>query len=145
MMKMRMLAAAAAVAAAMTTPALAMDQVQPRSGAHARYYDSNAYYAGSGWDRGDHWDRRDSGFWPGDVAANVVGGALGTAGVIAGGAVGTAGAIASAPFRGGAYAYNGAYPGAYSGNATSFNGPSGFVCQPGTWFRGEDGRNHICQ
>jgi hypothetical protein len=23
--------------------------------------------------------------------------------------------------------------------------PNGFVCQPGTWFRGEDGRNHLCQ
>jgi hypothetical protein len=22
---------------------------------------------------------------------------------------------------------------------------NGFVCQPGTWFRGEDGRNHLCQ
>jgi hypothetical protein len=22
---------------------------------------------------------------------------------------------------------------------------SWFVCQPGTWFRGEDGRQHICQ
>ena len=22
---------------------------------------------------------------------------------------------------------------------------NGFVCTPGTWFRGEDGRRHICQ
>ena len=22
---------------------------------------------------------------------------------------------------------------------------NGFVCQPGTWFRGEDGRRHLCQ
>jgi hypothetical protein len=22
---------------------------------------------------------------------------------------------------------------------------NGFVCVPGTWFRGEDGRRHICQ
>jgi hypothetical protein len=22
---------------------------------------------------------------------------------------------------------------------------NGFVCQPGTWFHGEDGRQHICQ
>ncbi|MEO6783870.1 MAG: hypothetical protein ABI407_20330 [Bradyrhizobium sp.] len=24
-------------------------------------------------------------------------------------------------------------------------GRNGFVCQPGTWFKGEDGRRHICQ
>ena len=24
-------------------------------------------------------------------------------------------------------------------------GPNGFVCQPGTWFKGEDGRRHLCQ
>ena len=40
--------------------------------------------------------RERSGFWPGDVAANVVGGALGTADA----ALGAAGAIATAPFRG---------------------------------------------
>ena len=22
---------------------------------------------------------------------------------------------------------------------------NGFVCTPGTWFRGEDGRRHLCQ
>jgi hypothetical protein len=22
---------------------------------------------------------------------------------------------------------------------------NGFMCQPGTWFRGEDGRRHLCQ
>lgn len=136
MTTMKMLAAAAVVAAAMTTPALAQDQIHHRSGIHSRSYDSNAYY------RGDDWNRRDSGFWPGEVAAGVVGGAVGAAGAIAGGAVGTAGAIATAPFQKRSYGYN-SY--AYNGNATSFNGPSGFVCQPGTWFRGEDGRRHICQ
>jgi hypothetical protein len=41
-----------------------------------------------------------TGFWPGDVAANIVGGAIGTAG-----------AIAAAPFGAGPYAYyNGPYP-----------------------------------
>jgi len=24
-------------------------------------------------------------------------------------------------------------------------GGNGFVCQPGTWFKGEDGRRHLCQ
>ncbi len=41
-----------------------------------------------------------TGFWPADVAAGIVGGAIGTAG-----------AIAAAPFGAGPYAYsNGAYP-----------------------------------
>jgi hypothetical protein len=52
---------------------------------------------------------------------------------IAGAAVGTAAAIATAPFRD-SYAYDNGY-------ATR----NGFVCQPGTWFRAEDGRRHLCQ
>ena len=57
-----------------------------------------------------------------------------------GGAVGTAGAIATAPFRGDSYAY-------YNGPtySDSYAARNGFVCQPGTWFKGEDGRRHICQ
>jgi hypothetical protein len=94
----------------------------------------------AGWDNGwhdswndDRWDRRyDSGFWPADVAAGVVGGA-----------VGTAGAIAAAPFRGDSYAYyNDGYRRGYD---DSYGARNGFVCQPGTWFKGEDGRRHICQ
>lgn len=49
------------------------------------------------------------------------------AGVV-GGAVGTAAAIATAPFGGEEYARR-----------------NGFVCIPGTLFRGEDVRRHICQ
>jgi len=67
-----------------------------------------------------------SGFWPGDVAAGIVGGAIGTAG-----------AIATAPFRYNGYAYNGYYgPHGYG---------SGFTCQPGTTFIGADGLRHLCQ
>jgi hypothetical protein len=87
------------------------------------------------------WNNHDTGFWPGDVAAGVVGGAVGTAGAIAGTAVGTAGAIATAPFRGDSYAY---YNGS-NGYNQSYAERNGFVCQPGTWFKGEDGRRHICQ
>ena len=58
---------------------------------------------------------------------------------IAGAAVGTAAAIATAPFRD-SYAYDNGY-GYDNGYATR----NGFVCQPGTWFRGEDGRRHLCQ
>jgi hypothetical protein len=58
---------------------------------------------------------------------------------VAGLAVGTAAAIATAPFRD-SYAYDNGY-GRDNGYATR----NGFVCQPGTWFRGEDGRRHLCQ
>jgi hypothetical protein len=75
----------------------------------------------------NRWDRHDSGFWPGDVAAGVVGGAIGTAG-----------AIATSPFRGDSYAYSATHNDSYAAR-------NGFVCQPGTWFKGEDGRRHICQ
>jgi hypothetical protein len=85
----------------------------------------------SGWSD-NRWDRRyDSGFWPADVAAGVVGGAIGTAG-----------AIATAPFRSDSYAY---YNNGYRGYDDSYAARNGFVCQPGTWFKGEDGRRHLCQ
>jgi hypothetical protein len=113
----------------------------------------NAYRNNDSWNNG--WDsswndnrrdrRYDSGFWPADVAAGVVGGAIGTAG-----------AIATAPFRGDSYAYynedsdvyyNNGYRGGPHRNYAPQNNAAlnGFVCQPGTWFKGEDGRRHLCQ
>ena len=80
-------------------------------------YQRRAYRQTGDWQNSyNRWDGRDS-FWPGDVAAGVVGGA-----------VGTAAAIATAPIGGEAYARR-----------------NGFVCTPGTMFRGEDGRRHLCQ
>ncbi len=98
--------------------------------------DSYAYYNNgynNDWNNG--WDRYDSGFWPGDVAADAVDGAAATAGAV----VGTAGAIATAPFHNDPYAYNNGW------NQQTYAQRNGFVCQPGTWFKGEDGRRHICQ
>lgn len=85
-------------------------------------------------------DRDRSGFWPGDVAAGAVDTGLG----IAAGAVNTAGAIATAPFRtADSYAY---YNGGYNGwDNQSYAERNGFVCTPGTWFKGPDGRPHPCQ
>lgn len=82
---------------------------------------------------------------PGEVAGGVVGGAVGTAGALAAGAVNTAGAIATAPFRGAdSYAYyNGPYYGGW--NQQSYAERNGFVCTPGTLFKGADGRMHPCQ
>lgn len=110
-MNLKLLTAAAVLSTAVAAPALAQDAVrQPQT--QDRVY------------------HRHSGFWPGDVAAGVVGGAIGTAG-----------AIATAPFRNDVYAYNDGYYGRrYYGGYNS-----GFVCQPGTTFWGEDGRRHICQ
>jgi hypothetical protein len=78
-----------------------------------------AYYRG-------HDGYRDRG--PVDAAAGV-----------AGLAVGTAAAIATAPLRD-SYAYDNGY-----GHDNGYAARNGFVCQPGTWFRGEDGRRHLCQ
>jgi hypothetical protein len=113
------------------------------------YRSDNNGWNNNGWNNNYAWNdnRRDSGFWPGDVAAGVVGGAVATADA----AVNTAGAIATAPFRGDSYAYyNNGYDNGSNGYNNSWQGQSyaernGFVCQPGTWFKGEDGRRHICQ
>jgi hypothetical protein len=162
MTKLRLLGAAAVVSSALASPAMAQ-QVISNPGYCAQFYPNAncqnrgpgnpytgdyqrraAYRSNGGWNNpnwnggwqdswnDNRWDRRGSGFWPGDVAAGVVGGA-----------VGTAGAIATAPFRGNSYAYyNNGYRG---GSNDSYATRNGFVCQPGTWFKGDDGRRHICQ
>lgn len=91
------------------------------------YQRRTAYRNGTAWD-----PRYDSGFWPADVAAGVVGGAIGTAS-----------AIATAPFHSNSYTYyDNSYRGGYNDGYATRNG---FVCQPGTWFKSADGRRHICQ
>ena len=141
MTKSGILAAAAILASPLASPAMAQ-QVIYNPGYCAQFYPNancqnrgpgSPYYGGSYqsqayrdqayqdrapvWrDSYNRWDD-DSGFWPGDVAAGVVGGA-----------VGTAAAIATSPLGGDEYARR-----------------NGFVCVPGTLFRGEDGRRHLCQ
>jgi hypothetical protein len=122
-MNLKLLTAAAVLSTAIAAPALAQDPA-PRAVSVRHQQDSARIY------------HRDNGFWPAEVAAGVVGGAIGTAG-----------AIATAPFRNGGYAYNDAYGynDGYYGQRYYGGYNSGFVCQPGTIFRGEDGRRHICQ
>jgi hypothetical protein len=121
-MNLKLLTAAAVLSTAVAAPALAQDP-HGRSDAIRQWPTQDRVYN----DRVYH---RHSGFWPGEVAAGVVGGAIGTAG-----------SIATAPFRNHVYAYNDGYYGRrYYGGYNS-----GFVCQPGTVFWGEDGRRHICQ
>jgi hypothetical protein len=66
------------------------------------------------------------------------------AGVIAGAALGAYGpGYAYSPGNyDDSYAYDNGYNGAYDNGYAARNG---FVCQPGTLFRGEDGRRHLCQ
>jgi hypothetical protein len=130
MTKFKILGAAAILASALASPALAQEVIT-NPGKCAQYYpNANCQNLGPGnpytgsyqrrayrhngngrdsynrWD-GDRWSDRDSGFWPGDVAA---------------------GAVGTAPIGGDAYARQ-----------------NGFVCAPGSWFRSEDGRRHLCQ
>ena len=156
MTKLRLLGAAALLlSSALASPVMAQEVIYS-PGYCAQYYPNancqnkgpgNPYtgdyqrrVADDGWNSGwhDSWNdnRRDSGFWPGDVAADV-----------AAGAIGTAGAIATAPFRSDSYAYDNGYRGGYGqyGYNDSYAARNGFVCQPGTWFKGEDGRRHLCQ
>jgi hypothetical protein len=160
MTKLRLLGAAAVVlSSALAGPAMAQQVVHPgrcvQYGHCQRYTaayrgDRNAYRNDSrnnGWrdSRNDNRWRRDSGFWPGEVAADVAGDAVATAGAV----VGTAGAIATAPFRRDSYAYyNGDYNNGWNGtdwNRQTYAQRNGFVCTPGTWFKGNDGRRHLCQ
>jgi hypothetical protein len=116
-MNVKLLTAAAVLSTAIAAPALAQDPA------------ARAQYVRQQQDQARVYHHRDSGFWPADLAAGVVGGAIGTAG-----------AIATAPFRNDAYAYSDGY---YRRYYRGYN--NGFVCQPGTTFIGEDGRRLICQ
>jgi hypothetical protein len=113
-MNLKLLTAAAVLSTAIAAPAFAQDISRVQV---ARHHNDSARVI----------EHRDSGFWPADVAAGVVGGA-----------VGTAGAMATAPFRSDRYAYNDGY-------YQRYRGPNGFACMPGSTFRGEDGRMHLCQ
>ena len=119
MTRLKLLGAAALLAATVATPAMAQQ-----------------------WTNDYNYRHRSSGFWPGDVAAGVVGGA-----------VGTAGAIATAPFRGrDSYAYYGGptYDDSTYGDsyAYSVQRPRSLrpACgiQPDATYMGPDGRWRPC-
>ncbi|WGR93846.1 MULTISPECIES: hypothetical protein [unclassified Bradyrhizobium] len=79
---------------------------------------------------------------PGEVAGNVVGGA-----------VATAGAIATAPFRAfdnRYYSYDNSYSNYYGygyggRDWKTYAAHNSLACTPGTTFKGSDGRQHPCQ
>jgi hypothetical protein len=121
-MNLKLLTAAAVLSTAIAAPALAQDPHARSTVVRQQQDAARTYY------RHNH-------IGPGEVAAGVVGGAIGTAG-----------AIATAPFRNDTYAYNTYGPNeGYYGGRYYYDYNNGFVCQPGTTFRGEDGRLHICQ
>jgi len=125
MQSLKLAAAAALVATTMAAPAMARN-----------YCDTHRCYH-----RG-----------PVGAAADATGAAVGTAAGIAGAAIGTAGAVATAPFRN-SYAYDPYARPSYGygqyGTNTAYDywtdPNNGFVCRPGTWFKGADGRQHPCQ
>lgn len=124
-----MAAACLAVALAATSPALARNgQVGGRGG--GGFHGSVGHYAGGGF-RGGGFRQGRGGFGPA-IAAGVI-----------------AGSVLGAGYYGGygrgydnSYAYDNGYDGGYDNGYAARNG---FVCQPGTVFRGEDGRPHLCQ
>lgn len=131
MKQVTLFAAAAAVSALITTPVLAQNNTGPHAGVHAKTMKSKHMKHHARASRSDEMTYRDrgTGFWP----ADVVGGAVGTAGAIAVGAVNTAGAIATAPFGGPDYGYGYGDPdyryrsGYYAaGPNYNPNGPAGY-------------------
>jgi len=123
MIKSSLLGAAAVLAAMIATPASAQHAMH-QHGAYAQHHGGAYYRHGR------------TGFWPGAVAAGVVGGALGTAA-----------AIASSPYRGGdSYAYYGNRPQyddpyAYYGNR---RGSTTCGVEPYATYMGPDGRWYPC-
>ncbi|MDB5576715.1 MAG: hypothetical protein JWR80_1891 [Bradyrhizobium sp.] len=149
MTKLRFLGAAVILSTALAAPALAQEVIEDPGYCAQFYPNANCQNLGPGnpytrsnqrgadhrdsnarWDDGRR-SSRDTGFWPGEVVAGA-----------AGAAVGTAGAIATAPFRGDSSAY---YNNGDRSWSQSYAQRNGFVCQPGTWFVGQDGLRHICQ
>jgi hypothetical protein len=146
MMKPKLLGATAIAATLLAGSAMAQSVVNNPGRCAAQFPNANCQNLGPGNPYADRayrhrrmsyretdrdWNRTHTGFWPTDVAGDV-----------AGAAIGTAGAIATAPFR----AWDNSY--AYDNRGwdrRTYAERNGFVCTPGTWFKGEDGRRHICQ
>ena len=88
-------------------------------GGHGAFH-GGSHFAGGGF--------RHGGFGPGIAAGVIAGAALGGLGY---------------GYYGDSYAYD--YGDNYAPAPYYYGNNNGFVCQPGTYFRGEDGRTHLCQ
>lgn len=148
-MNIKLLGAVAIAATTLAGPAMAQAVVNNPGRCSAQFPNANCQNLGPGnpytdgyrhrraayrQGNGD-WNRTHTGFWPADVAGDV-----------AGAAIGTAGAIATAPFRAwdNSYAYDNSWNNR-GWDTRTYAQRNGFVCTPGTWFKGEDGRRHRCQ
>lgn len=154
-MNIKLLGAVAITAITVAGPAMAQAVVNNPARCSAQFPNANCQNLGPGnpytdsryrhrrvsarqtnGDWNNDWNRSRTGFWPTDVAAGV-----------AGAAIGTAGAIASAPFRAwdNSYAYDNRGWDNRNWDTRTYAQRNGFVCTPGTWFKGDDGRRHLCQ
>lgn len=154
-MNIKLLGAVAIAATTLAGPAMAQAVVNNPARCSAQFPNANCQNLGPGnpytdsryrhrrvsarqtnGDWNNDWNRSRTGFWPTDVAAGV-----------AGAAIGTAGAIASAPFRAwdNSYAYDNRGWDNRNWDTRTYAQRNGFVCTPGTWFKGPDGRRHMCQ
>lgn len=154
-MNIKLLGAVAIAATTLAGPAMAQAVVNNPARCSAQFPNANCQNLGPGnpytdsryrhrrvsarqtnGDWNNDWNRSRTGFWPTDVAAGV-----------AGAAIGTAGAIASAPFRAwdNSYAYDNRGWDNRNWDTRTYAQRNGFVCTPGTWFKGDDGRRHLCQ
>jgi hypothetical protein len=150
MTKLKILGAACVSLALVATPALARPGGGWGHGGGAHFSGGGAHFAGGHFHGGGF----RGGFGPGIAAGVIAGAALGGYGYYNG----------YGPGYGDSYAYDDSYsPGYDNGYAVGpgyaaspgyVTGPAydngyarrnGFVCQPGTLFRGEDGRTHLCQ
>jgi hypothetical protein len=125
MTRLKYLGAAALLAAAVATPAMAQPVIQ----------EPDVYAQNHPWANGYDYRYRRSGFWPADVAAGVVAGAIGAAD-----------AIVTAPYRD-SYAYYGSP--SYDDSSTYYierplsRRPACGI-QPGATYMGPDGRWYPC-
>jgi hypothetical protein len=126
-------AACLAVALAASSPALAQG-VHGAGRGGAGFHAGGGHFAGGGMRGGGFRGGRGGGFGPG-LAAGAIAGA-----VIGGAAYGGYGY--GPGYYDDSYAYDNGYGAPYDDGYAVRNA---FVCQPGTWFRGEDGRPHLCQ
>jgi len=130
-------AACLAVALAASSPALA------RAGhGGGGFHGGGAHYAGGGFRGGGYRGGHGGGFVGPGIAAGLI------AGAVIGGAAYSGGYAPG--YYDDSYAYDNGYNGYNNGYAVQgyddgYAVRNGFVCQPGTWFRGEDGRRHLCQ
>ena len=154
MTNLRVLGAAVIVASAAASPALAQAVISNPAACSSQFASANCLNRGAGspYDARRGYHRRTAYRAttyrdPGYV------GPVGAAAGVAGAAVGTAAAIATAPFRdwrnaNAMYDYGqpapyGQY--AWTGDWNAYATANGIVCRPGTWYKGSDGLQHICQ